>query len=28
VFDAHTQSDSPGTALRAVNEWIAAATLQ
>jgi carboxylate-amine ligase len=28
VFDAHTQSGSPGTALRAVTEWIAAATLQ
>jgi carboxylate-amine ligase len=28
VFEAHIQSGSPGTALRAVTEWIAAATLQ
>jgi hypothetical protein len=28
VFEAHTQSGSPGTALSAVTEWIAAATLQ
>ena len=28
VFEAHIQSGNPGTALRAVTEWIAAATLQ
>src|SRR5262245_738149 len=28
VFEAHIQSGSPGTALSAVTEWIAAATLQ
>src|SRR3984893_13039449 len=28
VFEAHIQSGSPSTALRAVTEWIAAATLQ